>query len=965
MAFTLSALNANQYGSPSAAYSAISSQLSQAVTTGQFTTYLQQGAIYNGAGGLATVSVSPSSLQVVMLTSTPTAPPTMVPTTSVPTVIVASALVSSSPFTASVLGGIAIASLLVLGAAGGLLYYFMSGRKPKKESKSPGGPQGGPQGGPHGGPQGSPQFTDIADFPLSGDQRNASDSDEDGSDRYGHVYRDDSSGGGRGDIFEDPWTRRRAPARLSTASLFRKEDLVLGNYRGKGCWYPGKISVAHGDGIYDIDYEDGDLEKRVREERIKPRTGDMHSLDGAEGRLESGGANMVDNAPQSVGNEVISAVDTINTAAGAARGARAGAQVGGGRGHNERFELGTPVEANFEQAGQWFPGIIVRVGADGTYDLAYDDGDYESSIAASNIRDRPIQLDSNTGRDEKTDHATGEPANKFDAVRGKKSTYAAAAHNHAFQVGSKIFGNFDQAGDWFPGRISRVNGDGTFDIAYDDGDVELHVAEAHIQLPATAAAPGARLTGPPSGVPQLAFKPKPADPGHPFSIGALIVGNFGGDGEWFEGQIFNVRDDGTFDILYDDGDTETCVPAEHIRLRPVDTPTHHASQVSHGRDSLRHPPFGGDPLLRQLGGFSVGAVIFGNFDGAGDWYQGTVSNVNDDGTYEILYDDGDTESNVPASHLRKEEELPGGQQDIGAHTGAMPNLPRGQQDIGANTGAMPNSVDGPPLPALHRYKLGMLVMGNYQADGDWYSGRIVHLAEDGTYDVQYDDGDSESNVLERNIRPQVIKESGIPEVHTGASPNTVFIGPETPINFQIGAPISANYNGEGIWFTGKITHVLANGTYGILYDDGDVEHDVSPQHIQPLVEPVIDDSRDHPNRARLQALVAFERSYPIEANYLGAGTWYPGNIVKVRRDGTFNITYDNGEVESCVPLELIRTFNDNAAIVYRTTDSWDADSDHLDQDGSSSIRRVRFATSQLPQPNSDLKFTKVATIDPL
>ena len=48
--------------------------------------------------------------------------------------------------------------------------------------------------------------------------------------------------------------------------------------------------------------------------------------------------------------------------------------------------------------------------------------------------------------------------------------------------GSKIEANFYGRGKWYLGRVSRSNGDGTFDIVYNDGDQETAVDEGRIRL---------------------------------------------------------------------------------------------------------------------------------------------------------------------------------------------------------------------------------------------------------------------------------------------------------------------------------------------------------------------------------------------------------------------------------------------------------------------------------------------------
>ena len=43
---------------------------------------------------------------------------------------------------------------------------------------------------------------------------------------------------------------------------------VEGNYRGRGKWYKGKITRDRGDGTYEISYDDGESETRLKKDVI-------------------------------------------------------------------------------------------------------------------------------------------------------------------------------------------------------------------------------------------------------------------------------------------------------------------------------------------------------------------------------------------------------------------------------------------------------------------------------------------------------------------------------------------------------------------------------------------------------------------------------------------------------------------------------------------------------------------------
>ncbi len=67
-------------------------------------------------------------------------------------------------------------------------------------------------------------------------------------------------------------SRSRSP-RGSGSGRLREGDKVEADYRGRGRFYPGKISRDRGDDTYDIDYDDGERETRVAKRLIKKKGG--------------------------------------------------------------------------------------------------------------------------------------------------------------------------------------------------------------------------------------------------------------------------------------------------------------------------------------------------------------------------------------------------------------------------------------------------------------------------------------------------------------------------------------------------------------------------------------------------------------------------------------------------------------------------------------------------------------------
>ena len=59
------------------------------------------------------------------------------------------------------------------------------------------------------------------------------------------------------------------------------------------------------------------------------------------------------------------------------------------QGQAPRFAVGARVEARFEAGETWYAGVIERVDGD-AYDVAYDDGDHESNVAAALVREEVV-----------------------------------------------------------------------------------------------------------------------------------------------------------------------------------------------------------------------------------------------------------------------------------------------------------------------------------------------------------------------------------------------------------------------------------------------------------------------------------------------------------------------------------------------------------------------------------------------
>ena len=96
-------------------------------------------------------------------------------------------------------------------------------------------------------------------------------------------------------------------------------------------------------------------------------------------------------------------------------------------------------------------------------------------------------------------------------------------------VGAVVEARHDAGELWFPGTIAAVNADGTYDVHYDDGDVEHGVGAALIMKVET------------------------------FDTGAVVEARHGSGGLYYPGRVVRAHSDNTYDIDYEDGDKEQAV----------------------------------------------------------------------------------------------------------------------------------------------------------------------------------------------------------------------------------------------------------------------------------------------------------------------------------------------------------------------------------------------------------------------
>ncbi|CAN0452791.1 unnamed protein product, partial [Discosporangium mesarthrocarpum] len=478
------------------------------------------------------------------------------------------------------------------------------------------------------------------------------------------------------------------------------------------------------------------------------------------------------------------------------------------------FAVGDKVEARYKGKIKSYKGKISRVNSDHTFDVDYDDGEKERGLAEKHLKLLGTVDDGRLGNNGTGEYMEGgKGRSRHPPEHDERGSRGGAR----LCEGDKIEARYRGKGEYYKGKISRVNSDDTFDIDYDDGEKERGLAEEHIKPLESGRSD--RL---------------PRGAGGKLREGDKVEARYRGRGKYYTGRISRVNSDGTFDINYDDGENERGLAEEHIKPR---------ESASAGRS-----PRINDQKLRE------GDKVEARYKGRGKYYKGNITRVNSDGTFDIHYDDGERERGLAEEYIKSLESGSSGQllqnnvgklregDKVEARYKGRGKYYKGKISRVNSDGTFDiNYDDGERKRGLAEYHIkldklasagrslnsdgrnlreGDKVEARYKGRGKYYKGKIARVNSDGTFDIDYDDGERERGLAEYHIKSH---ESGDGE----GSPHSIG-------EVREGDKVEARYRGSGKYYKGKIAKVNTDGTFDIDYDDGEKERGLAEQHVKPL-----------------------------------------------------------------------------------------------------------------------------------
>jgi len=156
-------------------------------------------------------------------------------------------------------------------------------------------------------------------------------------------------------------------------------------------------------------------------------------------------------------------------------------------------------------------------------------------------------------------------------------------------------------------------------------------------------------------------------------------------------------------------------------------------------------------------------------------------------------------------------------------------------------------VSSPPAatadtPLCVVLEVGAPVSVNYRKSGNYYKGKVSTVNNE-SYDVTYDDGDSEGKVKPAMITALDAKGEPLPvvvrakAVASEASSHKVPPLSSAP-SVVVGSRVEVKYKGgTGNWYKGKVTGLsesASSSSFNVEFDDGDKEVGVQLQHVKLL-----------------------------------------------------------------------------------------------------------------------------------
>lgn len=444
-----------------------------------------------------------------------------------------------------------------------------------------------------------------------------------------------------------------------------------------------------------------------------------------------------------------------------------------------------------------------------------------------------------------------------------------------YQEGDRVLVRYKGRRKIYTGEILVVNEDFTYNILYDDNDMEEHVSASNIQ-----GIDDQKLTT--------------------FEIGDKIEARKKHKSKWVDGEVIQVLGHHRYDIQYEDGTNEAKMHAAYMKMHWIESPRigDNAEQLSrsfsgsNSKDIVKS--VFGQHLSRRgsVSSFSslrinvnappVPAAIYG-FTASG-YISAPCTPSNNDTHYSV----GNTVVYVNDILPYYTNKVLGYDEQNNTYT------------LKSMDGCFTihDKVSPTYLVPIHHRKIikyfpGERVLAQFLKDNQWLSGYIIKYDEElQLYNVLFDNNiELKCNSLNITIFPKdIILQT-----------------------FEQGDEILTTYNSYN-YVAGKIIQLEEYDRYDIKLDNGENFVNV---HATFIYNPVEDETEtyidDLPCIKPIEEIdelycCDFEYDDIILGKYSNSDTWYKGKIIDRNEDAIYSVLFDDGDVEKDVKEEDIKRY---------------------------------------------------------
>lgn len=576
---------------------------------------------------------------------------------------------------------------------------------------------------------------------------------------------------------------------------------------------------------------------------------------------------------------------------------------------------------------QSYPGYVQGPGLkDGTYHIVFEDGEEEEAVPCDCIHDTVQNISS--------------PKQK----RGVSTPQEASSYH--LSVGSCVTAKITGWKKAYPGKVTKVNPDGTWQVTFDDGEINDHVTQDEIvevqeeqtedddppnsplgnqlSLGTRVEAKVAGWKKPywgkitsvvePEKVFEVTFddgevlgdvqrseivkvlgqgtaKPQSQSQQNQYSVGTRISAKVQGWKKAYTGRIESLNQDGkSFKVRFDDGEFHNNVKAEEI-----ESVLEQESQSSNSSN---------DDLI------PLGSRVTVRMPGWKQAYPGSIKSMDANGAYQVVFDDGEIQDSVPFCMIEEIVESP--EEDSSSNSSSSSPtsteedptkskeqfskalieevLPTGPDTNSTVIKGNHNMMEG--LMKNSGFSIGDKVRAKISGWNEAYPGVITSINDGGSsYKISFDDGDVQDCVEEKDIEQVTNDQKALIREKVSSTKNSMKIGARVCVKLQ-------NWKQA---YPGTITAVDANGLLKVEFDDGEIQDGVDINKVEEVLS-----HHESTGTEESSSNEAIPEGCRVLAKLPGWKQAYPGVINKVLHNGSYSINFDDGEVHESVDPSLVQ-----------------------------------------------------------